>query len=404
MWMSRTRRTAAFMVAAILLSACGGGGGDSNPAPVSNAPPIAVVPEPVKKDPIPVLKSSFENKAVAGKALGSVNMPAEVNLSNTVAFADFFQDGTYSMVTHSLIYNRDDPKTAGMIGAVRFYKNVNGAWVDNTSKLLSDTAGCIHPRKAVVADFNGDSKPDVFIACHGFDAPPYVGEKQHMLLSQSDGTYKNTTVPFTCYCHGASAADVNGDNFADILVTDNQANETVPFFLMNDKNGGFVKDFSRLPFQPKVWSSPNITYTMNVSFTAELIDFDSKGHYDAFLAGTEAPDDEAGIPPTIFKNDGKGDFKNKETIITFGTNAKYSTTLDIAYAWPYVYLNRVETKGGLYGFSAIEKIDLRDHKVANTIYTNSNNFANGSTWLNWIMLYQDKVVSQNAVFNVSVKQ
>jgi hypothetical protein len=43
---------------------------------------------------------------------------------------------------------------------------INGAWVDQTSRLLTDTTGCLHPRKAIVADFNGDDVPDVFIACH----------------------------------------------------------------------------------------------------------------------------------------------------------------------------------------------------------------------------------------------
>jgi hypothetical protein len=327
-------------------------------------------------------------------------MPVEVNVSNSVAFADFFQDGSYSMVTHTLAYDRDNPATANMFGSIRFYKNVNGTWVDNTSKLLADTGGCIHPRKAIVADFNGDHKPDVFFACHGFDASPYSGERPHMLLSQADNTYKNVTLPIACYCHSASAADPNGLGYADILVTDNQTNETIPYFLINDKQGGFTKDFSRLPFKAHQYSAPNLNYTMAVVFTAELIDFDRKGRYDAFIAGTEAPDDPAGIAPTIFRNDGTDNYKN--TIVTLPTNAKYQTTLDIVFDGANIYLNRVETKGGAYGYTAIDKIDYKT-MASQTIYEHKQRYANGMTWLNWIMQYHDRIVSQSASYGVSIQ-
>jgi hypothetical protein len=349
--------------------------------------------------PIPVEKSSYENKALAGKALGPQNLPIDLSSSNAFAFADFFQDGTYSMVANTQIYNRDDPNTANMYGSIRFYQKVGGAWVDNTSKLLSDVKGCINPRKAIVADFNGDHKPDVFFACHGFDAAPYAGEQQHVLLSQADGTYKNVTLQFNCYCHGASAADLTGTGYSDILVTDNQTNETVPFFLINDHNGGFTKDLTRLPFKGHQYSVPNTTFTQDVLFTAELIDFDKTGHYDAFLAGTEAPDDPAGIRPTIFKNDGTNNFK--ASFVQLPANVNYETTLDIVFDGQYIYLNRVQTNGGAYGYSAIDKIDYKS-MMSQTIWSNSSKFQNGYTWLPWIIQYQGKIASESASYGVSI--
>lgn len=350
--------------------------------------------------PIPVLKSSYENKIAAATAIGPQKLPQEVVLSNSIAFADFFQDGTFSMVTHSLTYDRDNPATAGQFGAIRFYKNVNGNWVDNTSTLLSSTTGCIHPRKAIVADFNGDGKPDVYFACHGFDAAPYAGEHPHVLLSQADGTYKNATLPTTCYCHGASAADASGKGFADVLITDNQANAKVPYFLINNKDGSFTQDLARLPFNPKTYLAPNTNYGAVVMFDAELIDFDSSGKYDAFLGGTEAPDDAAGIPPTIFKSDGNGHYG---TPITLPTDSQYETTLDIVYVNGNIYLNRVQTNGGAYGFSSIQKINYKT-LVASRIYNNTSNFSTGMTWLNWIIPYQGKIVSQSEAYGVSVPQ
>jgi len=350
--------------------------------------------------PLPVLKSSYENKIAAATALGPQTLPKEVNSSNSVAFADFFQDGSYSMVTHSLIYDRDNPSTANMLGNVHFYKNVNGNWIDNTSQLLTDTTGCIHPRKAIVADFNGDGKPDVYFACHGFDAAPYVGEHPHLLLSQSDGTYKNVTLPTICYCHGASAADASGKGFADVLVTDNQTNEKVPYVLINNKDGTFAKDLTRLPFTANTYLAPNTNYGAVVMYDAELIDFVGTGKYDAFLAGTEAPDDPSGIPPTIFKNDGTSHYG---TPIALPTDSQYETTLDVVYMNGNIYLNRVQTNGGAYGFSSIQKINYKT-LVASRIYNNTANFSNGSTWLNWIIPFQGNIVSQSAAYNVSVPQ
>jgi len=351
-------------------------------------------------EPIPVLKSSYENKIAAATALGPQKFLGEAALSNSVAFADFFQDGTYSMVTHSLIYDRDNPATENQFGSVKFHKNVKGEWVDRTAQLLTDVKGCIHPRKAIVADFNGDGKSDVFFACHGFDAAPYAGELPHLLLSQADGTYKNVTLPVKCYCHGASAADASGKGFADILVTDNQANTKVPYLLINNKDGTFTKDLSRLPFNPKTYLAPNTNYGAVVMYAAELIDFDGVGRYDAFLAGTEAPDDESGIPPTIFKNDGKGHYI---PYVTLPTDPQYQTTLDIVLVNGVIYLNRVQTKGGAYGFSSIQKIDYKTLSTSR-IYNNTNNFATGMTWLNWIIPYQGRIYSQDSAYGVSVTQ
>lgn len=350
--------------------------------------------------PLPVLRSSYENKIAAATALGPQTMPKEVGISNSVAFADFFQDGSYSMVTHSLVYDRDNPATANQPGDVRFYKNVNGGWVDSTSQLLADTAACLHPRKAVVADFNGDGKPDVYFACHGFDAAPYAGEHPHVLLSQADGKYKNVTLPTTCYCHGASAADAGGGGYADILVTDNQANEKVPYVLVNNRDGTFAKDLTRLPFNAKTYLAPNTNYGAVNVYDAELIDFDGTGKYDAFLAGTEAPDDPAGIPPTIFKNDGSGHY-NKP--LSLPTDARYQSTLDIVFTNGAIYLNRVQTNGGAYGTSSIQKIDYKT-LASSSIYGSTGKFPTGASWLNWIIPFKGQIVSQSAVYAVSVPQ
>lgn len=358
--------------------------------------------------PLPVLKSSYENKIAAAAALGPQTLPKEVTESNSVAFADFFQDGSYSMVTHSLEYDYT-AATATKFGHIHFYKNANGSWVDNTSTLLANTVGCLHPRKTIVADFNNDGVPDVFFACHGLDADPYPGEQQHMLLSQSDGTYKNVTLPDVCYCHSASAADINGDGYADVLVTDNIIQKK-PYFLINNKDGTFTKDLTHFPAVINAYQSngkPGVTGVNTGTaaiYTSELIDFSKSGHYDAFLAGT-APDNHFGNwPPTIFKNDGTGIFSHSRvTVLPY--MQQYQATLDILLNDGSIYLNNVHLTydAETYGFSNIVKID----SVALTsaqIYANTGNFKNGHGWLNWIIPYQGNIVSQSAAYAVSVPQ
>jgi hypothetical protein len=118
---------------------------------------------------------SYENKMAAAMVVGAQVLPGEVQAANAVAYADFFQDGTYSMVTHTLVYDPSKPSTSNDYGTVHFYKMAGGRWVDHSRDILKNQAGCLHPRKAIVADFNRDGKPDVFFACHGFDAPPFPG-------------------------------------------------------------------------------------------------------------------------------------------------------------------------------------------------------------------------------------
>jgi len=339
--------------------------------------------------PLPVAKTSYQNKANAAEAIGAQKLPDEVDGGNAVAFADFFQEGTYSMVTHSLEYDPTNTATASKFGHIHFWKFENSAWVDHTPEVLESNSGCLHPRKAAVADFNADGKPDVFFACHGFDAAPFAGEQPRVLMSQADGKYKNVAVPTTCFCHSASAADFSSNGYADVLVTDNIGHGK-PYMLVNDKNGSFAEDTTRLGTVP-----------MNSQiYTAELVDFDANGTVDAFLAGEESG--AQGYKPTIISNDGTQHFTTDKVLTT---DASFTTTLDLVFKNNAIYLNRVHinTTGPMYGFSKIEKVDQATN-VSTTLYTNSANFKKYMSWINWIIPSDGKIESLNSDYGVSVAQ
>ncbi|HWI81711.1 VCBS repeat-containing protein, partial [Ramlibacter sp.] len=316
--------------------------------------------------PLPVQPSSYEQKIAAAAALGPQPMPAEVQSGNAVAFADFFQDGSWSMVTHSLEYDARDAATAGRLGRIRFYRRGDGGWVDQTSTLLAQDTGCLHPRKAVVADFNGDARPDVFFACHGFDAPPFPGEQPVLLLSQPDGSYATSRLPFTGFFHGASAADVNGDGFPDLLVAENMVSHT-PHFLINDGAGHFTQDLTRLP----------AALTYKPIFSAELVDAFGTGRYDAFLAGHES--DGADALATLFANDGAGRYVGTRTLV-FPRLDGYGYVTDAVFADGAAYLARTtDSQASFYTGAAIQKVTLAT-LASQALFTHSGPFARSGNW------------------------
>ncbi|MES2149788.1 MAG: VCBS repeat-containing protein [Pseudomonadota bacterium] len=341
--------------------------------------------------PITVQKSSYENKAVAAEAIGAQKLPGEVAMGNAVAFADFFQDGSYSMVTHSLEYNPQDSSTVTKLGHIHFWKSVGGIWVDNTEKLLANSTGCLHPRKASVADFNGDGRPDVFFACHGFDATPFPGESPVVLLSQPDGTYKSTVVPVTCFCHSASAADVDGDGYPDVVVTGDMA-ASQPFFLMNKKDGTFSKDLTRLPASTK----------FKPIFTAELIDFSKAGKYDIFFGGHEQ-EASSSWPATILPNDGAGRFASTTSIV-LPSAPGFGFPTDIVYKAGSIYLARtIDLQSNFYRGAAIQKIAYPS--LANlTIYQHFTSYPSGTLWINWIIANGGNITALDSGYGITLPQ
>jgi uncharacterized protein YjdB len=337
-----------------------------------------------------VKPSSYENKNDLG--IAGISLSAFKWYYNAIAIADFLNDGGQTVVFHTVEYDPNNSNTYNNYGHIHFYeKDQTGTWIEKTAQLLANNTGCIHPRKAVVTDLNRDGKPDVYFGCTGVDAPPFPGEEPHALLSQPDGTYKNVTIPVTCYCHGASAADINGDGYPDVLVTDNMVAQT-PYFLMNNGDGTFTPDYTRLPSSLK---NKGI-------FSAELIDFSGSGKYDVFLAGNEPgttnyPATEFG--EMIFPNDGNGVFTSTTPVNLFDGTA-YGLALDIVVQNGSVYLLKVNSG---YTANEIQKISYPGLQKS-TIFSNSGTYSNGATWLNWIIPYNSQLVSEDASYGVSVPQ
>jgi len=234
--------------------------------------------------------------------------------------------------------------------------------------------GCLSPRKALVADFNQDGHPDIFVACHDWDSINQWYEEPGRLLindAQGKGAFTVTDVGATDrnadgsgYYLGASAADVNGDGYPDIVLADNM--RRLPSdgsmgmqltVLINQKTNPatFVVENDRIPGQ-----------TVGGPYMAvELIDVDGDGKVDVVAGGTEFYDDEGKVfasDTVILYNDGKGVFGARKSVIPplpAYQNILDFTLIEGAGGMKKLLIQRVS---GNYGKQAVQAYDLISHQ------------------------------------------
>jgi hypothetical protein len=132
----------------------------------------------------------------------------------------------------------------------------DGKWIDDTARLIPNPADrytCVTTTYSLVADFNNDGRPDVYLSCTGIDFT--VGgvwtddqaSEQHLYLSQADGTLKHLTLPFgKVYGHQATAIDIDGDGNVDVVSVDPVIRKS-PFVLWGHGDGSFTEDRTRMP-------------------------------------------------------------------------------------------------------------------------------------------------------------
>lgn len=293
-------RTLAALAAIGVLSACGGGGGGGGAGipPIAVAPPPAPAAEPPASPP-PAASSSAPSSYQNFKAIGLTpqRLPAGVGGVGTIrAYGDFSGSGRIDLFTATLTYWPPTTPQAATPGKFEIWrKQPDGSYVKDVA-LIPMSTGCVHPRKAIVADFNNDKKPDVFVACHGFDAAPFPGERNKVVLSQPDGTYLvQDAAPDIGFFHSASAADVNGDGLIDVVATNNFDAATVITFL-NKGKGVFERETEqRFP----------ASFGRKNYYSVELVDVDEDGKLDAVLGGHEWES----APTSVLLNPGNFNFK-----------------------------------------------------------------------------------------------
>jgi hypothetical protein len=213
----------------------------------------------------------FETTAMPGTADPSMSniLQAQQKDKTILAFnprslslADFFGDGTISMFVSAARFTNawpnDNPLHWGDAPSYSYFlrKGSDGKWIDDTARLIPNPADrytCVTNTYSLVADFNNDGKPDVYLACTGIDfsvAGVWTDEQaseQHLYLSQPGGTLKHVTLPIgKVYGHQATAIDIDGDGNVDVVSVDPVIRKS-PFVLWGHGDGTFTEDRTRMP-------------------------------------------------------------------------------------------------------------------------------------------------------------
>lgn len=355
------------LAVAALVTACGGGG------------EVKEQTTETPQAPLSVQATSYLN----AKTLGFGNARIETGrLAYT--FADFRRNGKQQLFMATEVYDVNQPQANAQAGQFKFYnRNADGTFQEDTT-LLADRTGCIHPRKAIVADFNQDGRPDVFVACHGYDRPPGPGEKSALLMSKSDGTYAKSFMDEAGFNHGAAAGDLNGDGYPDMVLTDNTVNFT-PYVLINNKNGTFTKRTDLLPNSLKFSST----------FSVELVDFNGDGKLDLWIAGNEW---ERGGVPTIYLNPGDGNFSAANpTVLPAVPNE--GVVLDMVLHNNHIYMLRTSGGDGTFYKSAVVQKVAYPSLSSSVIYNSNRKPFNGQTWVPWMLVVDGKLISTSNEFS-----
>lgn len=288
--------TAATLLAAlaltfvVVIAGCGGGSGNNSAAAGGD---IALPVTPPATQPLPIALAS--NSYANFKSIGLVPQALPAGDNTMRAFGDFAGNGRLDLFRAVLTYNVGLPISEATPSRFEFYtRQADGSFVLNTS-LLDQSIGCLHPRKSIVADFNGDGRPDIFVACHGYDTVPYPGETNKIVLSQPGGGYVTRDASADVgFNHGAAAADLNGDGKIDVIVVNNFDPDRA-YVLLNDGTGTFTREASgRLP--PAIRAG---NY-----YSVELVDINEDGQLDLILGGHEFD----AAPTMVFINPGSNNF------------------------------------------------------------------------------------------------
>ena len=286
------------IAASIALSACVTTGGGITPDKLTR---------PIRADDKPYIGELDAAHSKTSWITPGHRMKPIVSWDITVAKSGHFtKDGAVTMfiATHAYPFPTSKTNKQVLAGDIKYvsprsivntpaYYSPFSIWkldADNKPiELLVDLGkGCLHPRRALVADFNQDGIDDVYVACHGialdgFEYSEMVEvaggpgvERNWLVLSDGKGGFTNSKVPGTDIVHGASAADVNGDGYPDVVVSNIGSYPPVDFYI-NQKDGTFKKDTSRI-----VGGLPGKGFA-----TVELFDIDGDGIVD-LLVGTAA--------------------------------------------------------------------------------------------------------------------
>lgn len=162
-------------------------------------------------------------------------------------------DGIKDILTFGAYYPFHGSNPVGQQAFLMLGKG-DGTYAPAPSGMLPATFTTIHPREVIQADFNKDGLMDLYVADHGYDAAPFPGAQNKLLLGKAGGGYIDASAnlpQLSDFTHSATAGDINGDGNLDIFVgnMDSQASPVPSYVLFGDGTGKFTKSNAGLPLE-----------------------------------------------------------------------------------------------------------------------------------------------------------
>lgn len=230
---------------------------------------------------------------------------------NFAKLADLDGDGDLDLVGVALHW---PPRHEGVPLRV-FLGDGAGGFRADPSVVAGALPAPVHGREIVLGDLNADGRVDVFLADHGYDAPPFPGHPNWLLLSGADGRLHAAELPaLSAFTHSAAFANIDGDGDLDVYVGDLDG----PHFLVNDGAGGLEPSYDRLP--SAVRDGADGFYV-----TSGFGDLDGDGDPDLVLGSGH------GNEHRLLLNDGSGRFQDFQRLPgIFGAANTISIDVDFA--------------------------------------------------------------------------
>lgn len=223
-----------------------------------------------------------------------------------------------------------------------FFVNSGGSFATNTD-LFESIPERVMPRFGLIADYNGDDKNDLFVACQGWDTAESVGEQNLLMLSTTDNKLSDvstTSLPVqNDNSHGAAHGDIDNDGDLDIFLINSYGGGTInSYFLINDGSGTFTMDNSTTRISQSLIAHYGVTSGTNAAYVyAHFYDVNQDGSVDLILASHpprgNASDFNGIFYSRIVLNNGSGNFL-ENNVIEFSAGIFGAETISYG-AWPF---------------------------------------------------------------------
>ena len=282
-----------------------------------------------------VAQIAFDNEA---ETLGVEIICGNTLFGNGVSFFDYDNDGWDDLT----VATADDVP-------VRFYKNINGNFVEQTLNIANNNW---RNKQVNWVDIDNDGDNDLFVTSDTSINRLYENLGNMILqdITSTSGLLNEVLVTY-----GASWGDYNNDGFLDVFLSNRDT--TIPNILY--KNNG-NNTFSL------VNSESGLITTGTLSFCSAFIDYNKDGFQDIYVAN-----DKVEYPNIMYKNNGDGTF----------TEVGFETGTDIT-------IDAMSVTIGDYNSDSWLDIYVTNDVVGNVLLKNNGNGT-----------FSDETLSSNTAMN-----